>query len=438
MDPDTPFVHDDRVQDPLARPLKLACGATLPNRVAKAAMTEGLADPHDQPTERHTRLYQRWAEGGVGLSITGNVMVDRRFLERAGNVVLDQTSSLDAFRVWAKAGTANGAQLFMQLNHPGRQCTRSTSQEPLAPSAVGLHLLGLFARPRALRGHEIETLIRAWANAARLAKEAGFSGVQIHAAHGYLISQFLSPIVNLREDEWGGPLKNRARFLLEVVRAVRREVGARFPIAVKLNSSDFQKGGFTAVESATVARWLADEGVDLLEISGGTYEALAFVNDGMRSYEGRAKSTKAREAFFLDYARTIRAAAPELPMMVTGGFRTAGFMRESLRDDEVDVIGIARPFCLEPDLARQLLSGTLDVLPTPERELRLGPGALGPDSENAKVRGLNNQAAVAYFYAQIIELAEGRGPRSTLSARRALVEHLRGELLRSQARAFQS
>jgi len=401
-------------------------------------MTEGLADPQDQPTERHQRLYQRWADGGLGLSVTGNVMIDRRHLERAGNVVLDQTSSLDAFRAWAKAGTANGTQLFMQLNHPGRQCNRASSQEPLAPSAVGLDLMGLFGKPRALKGHEIETLIHAWANAARLAKETGFSGVQIHAAHGYLISQFLSPIVNLREDEWGGPLQKRARFLLEVVRAVRREVGPRFPIGVKLNSSDFQKGGFTAVESATVARWLADEGIDLLEISGGTYEALAFINDGMRSYEGRAKSTKAREAFFLDYARTIRAAAPELPMMVTGGFRTATFMRESLRDDEVDVIGIARPFCLEPDLARQLLSGTLDVLPAPERELRLGPGALGPTSENKKVRGLNNQAEVAYFYAQLIELAEGRSPRHTLSSRRALVEHLRGELVRARARTFQN
>ncbi len=436
MDPVSRFGQDDRVEDPLARPLKLACGVTLPNRVAKAAMTEGLADPRDQPGERLDRLYKRWADGGLGLSITGNVMIDRRHLERAGNVVLDQTSSLDAFRAWAKAGTANGTPLFMQLNHPGRQCNRASSLEPLAPSAVGLDLLGLFGQPRALKEHEIGTMIHAWANAARLAKEAGFSGVQIHAAHGYLISQFLSPIVNLRDDAWGGPLQKRARFLLEVVRAVRREVGPRFPVAVKLNSSDFQKGGFTAVESATVARWLADEGIDLLEISGGTYEALAFINDGMRSYEGRAKSTKAREAYFLDYARTIRAAAPELPMMVTGGFRSAAFMRESLRDDEVDVIGIARPFCLEPDLARQLLAGTQDVLPTPERELRLGPGALGPNSENAKVRGLNNQAEAAWFYAQLIELSEGRGPRHTLSSRRALVEHMRGEVARARARTF--
>ncbi|MEZ4329115.1 MAG: NADH:flavin oxidoreductase/NADH oxidase family protein [Polyangiales bacterium] len=424
--------------DPLALPLTLPCGVTLPNRIAKAAMTEGLADPLDQPTERHERLYARWAEGGVGLSITGNVMVDRRFLERAGNVVLDQTSELAAFRAWAAAGTRGGTQLFAQLNHPGRQCTRASSREPLAPSAVGLDLMGLFGRPRALEEHEIRTIIRAWANAARLCREAGFSGVQIHAAHGYLASQFLSPIVNLRTDDWGGPLDKRARFLLELVRAVRQAVGPGFPVAVKLNSSDFQKGGFTAVESATVAHWLAEEGIDLLEISGGTYEALAFMGDGMQSYEGRSRSTETREAFFLDYARTVRAAAPALPMMVTGGFRSSGFMRQALRDGELDVVGLGRPFCVMPDLAGRLLARTVDTLPAPERALRLGPGALGPSSESTQVRGLNSQAEAAYFYAQLIELAEGRGPRHGLGPARALMEHARGELQRARARRFRS
>ncbi|MCA9533151.1 MAG: NADH:flavin oxidoreductase/NADH oxidase family protein [Myxococcales bacterium] len=424
--------------DPLARPLTLPCGMTLPNRIAKAAMTEGLADPEDQPTARHERLYGRWADGGVGLAITGNIMIDRRFLERAGNVVLDQSSHLDAFRAWAAAGTRNGARLFAQLNHPGRQCTRASSRAPVAPSAVGLDMMGLFSVPRALEEHEIRTIIRAWANAARLCQEAGFSGVQIHAAHGYLVSQFLSPMVNLRTDEWGGPLDQRARFLLETVRAVRRAVGPRFPVAVKLNSSDFQRGGFTAVESATVARWLADEGIDLLELSGGTYEALAFMGDALSSYEGWSKSTKAREAFFLDYAHTVRDAAPGLPMMVTGGFRSSAFMRAAVRDGELDLVGIARPFCLVPDLAAQLLARTLDTLPTPERDLRLGPGALGPTSESARVRGMNSQAEVAFFYAQLIELAEGRGPRVSLGARRALLEHVRGELSRSRARKFQS
>jgi 2,4-dienoyl-CoA reductase-like NADH-dependent reductase (Old Yellow Enzyme family) len=400
-------------------------------------MTEGLADPWDQPGARHERLYRRWAEGGVGLSITGNVMVDRRFLERPGNVVLDQTSELEPFRRWAAAGTAAGTQLFMQLNHPGRQCSKTSSKEPLAPSEVGLELMGLFAKPRALRVHEIWTIIRAWANAARLAKEAGFSGVQIHSAHGYLSSQFLSPIVNLRTDEWGGVLSHRARFLLETVKAVRAAVGPSYPVMVKLNSSDFQKGGFTAVESATVARWLADEGVDLLEISGGTYEAVAFMGDGNVAYEGRAASTQAREAFFLDYARTIRAAAPQLPMMVTGGFRTADFMRQALESGEVDMVGLGRPFCVQPTLARDLIDG-LERAPAPERNLRVGPGYFGPSSSNTQLRSLNNQAEVAYFYAQIIELSEGREPRPSLSARRALFEHLRGELGRARARRFRA
>lgn len=424
----------------LQSPLELPCGVTIPNRIAKAAMTEGLADPEDAPTEAHATLYGRWSDGGAGLLVTGNVMIDRRYLERPGNVVLDprheDAGAMQRLTRWAEAGTRGGNQLFMQLNHPGRQCARMTTTHPVGPSDLGINVMGLFAKPRALRVPEIWAAVRGWAYAAKMAQAAGFTGVQVHSAHGYLLSQFLSPIANLRTDEWGGPLQNRARLLLEVVRAVREAVGDEFPISVKLNSSDFQKGGFTSVESSKVAEWLVAEKVDLLEISGGTYESLAFMGDNLNVVENRAESTRRREAFFLDYARTIREAAPDLPMMVTGGFRSAAFMRDALRHGEVDLIGIARPFCGDPAIAAKLISGEVETLRSYERGLRLGPGFLGPSSGSRQIRSMNNQAEVAWFYANIVALSQGESPDLGLGAWSALFQHVRGEMRRASARVF--
>ena len=265
--------------DPLAAPLALPCGAVLPNRLAKAAMTEGLADAGLRATDRLARLYRRWSEGGAGLLVTGNVQIDRFVLERPGNVVLDSRwlPSVDAtararLADWARAGTVAGNHLWMQISHAGRQSPRYVCREPLAPSAVPLQLMGNYATPRALRDDEIVALIGRFADAAAIARDCGFSGVQIHAAHGYLISSFLSPLTNRRTDAWGGALEHRARLLLQTVRAVRAAVGPGFPVGVKLNSDDFRQGGFSHDECLRVVEWLGDAGIDLLEISGGTYE----------------------------------------------------------------------------------------------------------------------------------------------------------------------
>ena len=218
--------------DSLAAVLRLPCGGTLPNRLAKAAMTEGLADMAMRATERHAQLYRRWSEGGAGLSITGNVMVDRRYLERPGNVAIDLSypSSVDALarrrlREWAEAGTVAGNHLWMQISHAGRQTPRYVASRPVGASDVRLDLLGNYARPRALSEREILDIVRGFAQAAAIARECGFTGVQVHAAHGYLISSFLSPVTNRRTGAWGGSLPNRARLLLETVTAVRRAVG---------------------------------------------------------------------------------------------------------------------------------------------------------------------------------------------------------------------
>jgi 2,4-dienoyl-CoA reductase-like NADH-dependent reductase (Old Yellow Enzyme family) len=407
------------VTSPLAAPLTLPCGAVLPNRIAKAAMTEALGDLRDDATPELERLYRRWSLGGAGLLITGHVMVDRRFLEQAGNVVLDDETDETRLRAWVAAGTEGGNHLWAQLNHPGRQTTRFHSERPVAPSAVALPVRGFFARPRALEESEIGELIAAFARSAGIARRAGFTGVQVHAAHGYLISQFLSPRTNRRSDAWGGPLEHRARFLLEVVRAVRAAVGAGYPVAVKLNSSDFQRGGFEHREAVEVARMLAAEAIDLLEISGGTYERVAFAGQRRVAFAGqrraaaadpRAAATRAREAYFLEYAHAIRAAMPGVPLMVSGGFRTPAVMGEVLRAGEADVLGIARPFCVEPDSPARLLAGSPEPLPSPEERIRVGYGWTGPHSPSADLRAYNAQAATAWFYRQIERLGAGEEP----------------------------
>jgi len=413
----------------LNQPLPLPCGAHLPNRLMKAAMTEGLADPFGRVTDPLVTLYRRWSSGGAGLLITGNVMIDARYLERPGNIVIDHNEDRSALRALAEAGTHADNHLWMQISHPGRQCSRIVNNRPVAPSPVQLKLLGNFARPRQLEVNEIEAAIAGYARVAGVARETGFSGVQIHAAHGYLISQFLSPLTNKRTDDWGGDPIRRARFLLETVQAVRETVGDDFPIAVKLNSADFQKGGFTLADSCQVAAWLQDGGIDFLEVSGGTYEQprlLGYNGNPDRQQEPVRESTKRREAYFLEYAQAIRKST-STPLAVTGGIRDSAFMNAALADDELDVIGLARPLCVDPDLPRKLLQGVATHARRDELDLRLGPGVLGPASPVAAFRALNTQGGAAWYYRQIIRLAEGRKPDTELNFSRALLQHFRDE-----------
>ncbi len=390
----------------LDSPITLPCGVTLPNRLFKSAMTEGLADLNDNATERHNTLYRRWSEGGTGTLVTGNVMVDRRFLERPGNVVADGNGGEDNLRRWAAAGTVAGNQLWMQINHPGRQCQKIVSGQPFAPSAVPIKLAGMFGMPKPMTLNDIEQAIDGYVRVAVLARETGFTGVQIHAAHGYLISEFLSPLANHRSDDWGGSLENRARFLLETIKRVRKAVGPAFPVSIKLNSADFSKGGFTHEESLQVARWASEAGIDLLEISGGTYEQLALMGDKPDS--GKAQSTLQREAYFLEYASGIRKVT-QVPLAVTGGFRTRKAMQEALDSGSTDLIGIARPLCIEPDV-HSLLDGSSEGFEAWEHQLRIGPGWLGPRSSNRTLRTLNFSAATQWYYRHIIDLSEERRP----------------------------
>ncbi|MBR0797875.1 NADH:flavin oxidoreductase/NADH oxidase family protein [Bradyrhizobium jicamae] len=325
--------------------LTLPNGTVVPNRIAKAAMEENMADAEHLPSAELLRLYQAWADGGAGLIITGNVMIDRRAMTGPGGVVLEDGSRLDAFRDWTRAGRARGAQMWLQLNHPGRQMMKSLGQQTRAPSAVSLDLgkhSNLFATPKAMTEQDIHEVITRFANAAKLGEQAGFSGAQIHAAHGYLISQFLSPLTNRRTDDYGGSLENRARILIETVKAVRAAVSPGFSVAVKLNSADFQRGGFDAADAKIVVGMLNRLPVDLVELSGGSYEAPAM--QGV-ARDGR---TLAREAYFLEFARDIAAVA-KMPVMVTGGIRRIGIVQKVL-DSGVAIAGIGTALAVKPDL----------------------------------------------------------------------------------------
>jgi 2,4-dienoyl-CoA reductase-like NADH-dependent reductase (Old Yellow Enzyme family) len=393
----------------------------VPNRLCKSAMTEGLANAHDRATTAHQRLYSTWARGGAAILMSGNIMIDRRYLERAGNVVVEDASGSSALRAWAQAVHEGGSQLWAQISHPGRQCPRLVSLTPLAPSEVQLHAVANFGRPRAAAEADIQDVIQRFANTAALVQEAGLHGVQVHSAHGYLLSQFLSGRTNLRQDQWGGTLANRARLLLEVVRAVRARVGPRYPISVKLNSSDFVKGGFTLDESVQVVQWLNDAGVDLLEVSGGTYEQLEFFK---ALPEGEVRdSTREREAMFLEYAKSIKAVAG-MPIMVTGGFRTLAAMEAALTGGHTDMLGVARPFCLDPDFPKRMFTGQMDRLPVPEDKLVLGSGHWGPNSASNSMRTLNNLCQAAWYYRQIERMGAGQLPVSDLSPLQAMMVHL--------------
>lgn len=352
----------------IGSPLTLPCGVTLPNRIAKAAMSEQLGEIDGAPSQTLIRLYSAWGRGGAGLLVTGNVMIDRRAYVEPRNVTLEDDRHLEAVGNWARAGARAGAIMVMQINHPGRVAVgplhrRPVGPSPLRPGAVGFNL----RKPRALSLDEIDDLRRRYARTAELAVAAGFSGVQVHAAHGYLLSQFLSPIANQRSDQYGGTPEKRRRLLLEVITDVRAAIGPAAVLSVKLNSADFQRGGLDEDESLEIALALERAGIDLLEVSGGNYEAPAMtgvVQD----------ATREREAYFLRYAKRLRDRSA-VPLMLTGGVRTRDFMNEVLALGAVDVLGLGRPFAVRPDIAAALLAGTGEPVTLPTAPTLTIPGA---------------------------------------------------------------
>lgn len=389
-------------------------GTQLPNRLAKAAMEENLANQDQAPSEQLIKLYSAWAKGGVGLMITGNVMVDHRAMTGPGGVVLENDSQSTQFERWANAAKSGGAQVWMQINHPGRQTPANLGQPTVAPSEVPMDLGNFskqFTPPRQLTAAEITDIKNRFVNAAVLAERFGFNGVQIHAAHGYLLSQFLSPISNKRTDEWGGPIENRARLLVDVVKGIRAAVGQQFSVSVKINSADFQRGGFSEDDAKAVVQMLNPLGLDLIELSGGSYEAPAMQG---RARDGR---TLAREAYFLEFAKDI-ATVSTVPVMVTGGIRRQAVAEQVLATEGISLVGIATALALNPNLPAEWKQGQPSV---PE---------LNPISWNNKV--LASLAYMAMVKHQLNRVSKGRGPNPGVSPAFALAEQQIGTFFRTR------
>ena len=394
----------------LENSLQLPNGAIIKNRIFKSAMSEALGTTNQNPSQSLVTLYKTWAEGGAGLVMTGNVMIDRNALGEPNNVAIEDERDLKMLTKWAKAGTENGTHLWMQLNHPGKQSPKMISKEPVAPSAVPLGggLKRFFNQPRALQVTEIEDLIDRFGEAARIAKKAGFTGVQIHAAHGYLFNQFLSPYHNQRTDEWGGTLANRMRFLEETYNEIRKQVGKTFPVGIKLNSADFQKGGFTEDESMEVLQRMSEIGIDLIEISGGNYENPIMMGADVK------ETTKKREAYFIAYAKKAQKLI-STPIVVTGGFRSQKGMEEAVANGEIDMVGIARPFALVPDLANRIFNGSYETVHA--RPIRTG------------IKRIDKSASlleIGWYEQQLARMGKSKSPNPDHNVWISLIQNLLG------------
>jgi len=387
---------------------------TFKNRIIKGAMSEALANTAGQPNQLHLGLYEAWAKGGLGCAITGNVMVDIRAKNEPGVVAIESERDLAKLQQWAQIGKQYGMVQLVQLSHPGRQCPKGLNKETVAPSAVPFSpaLATTFGTPRELREDEILDIIQRFARAAQICEQAGFEGVQLHGAHGYLISQFLSPLTNKRQDRWGGSIDNRMRFLLEIYQAVRAATSEDFIISVKLNSADFQRGGISEEDVIQVFKAIDAAGIDLIEVSGGTYEAPAMA--GVKA-EKRKASTLAREAYFLEFAERIRQEV-RCHLMVTGGFRTVQGMNTALASGACDFIGIARPFAVEPDLGHRLLAG---------QDVRYGV-----DKIKTGIPLVDKMAImeIIWYAAQFKYIAQGKQPNPKLSPLKVFFKYLKGNL----------
>ena len=385
-------------------------------------MTERIAFADNYTNQRHLNLYKKWAEGDIGILLTGNVQVDKNHLEGPANVCIEENTyaeQLPILRKWAEEGTKDNTHLWMQISHAGRQTPGEINSSPKAPSSVQLKIPGRnYGVPSALSTEEINEIIKKFTFVAKIARETGFTGIQIHSAHGYLLSEFLSPDINLREDEWGGTVENRSRIHVEIIKSIRREVGEDFPISVKMNSADFQKGGFSPDDSIQVAKIIEAAGVDNIEISGGTYEqprllGLDNVSINPDRSEVRKESTIAREAYFLEYAEKIKKNI-QIPLMVTGGFRTKEGMESAVKSGACEIVGVGRPLCANPFAIKEMFDGKIEQLPIYEKTLSLGPWIFSPSSPFRLIQALNAFGAQAWFYQQIKRMGDNKLPDLSL------------------------
>ena len=387
----------------LSSPLVLPNGNTLPNRLLKSALSESMADAFNNVTAPMIKLYQTWLDGGAGLVITGNMMVDRDNLERARNVVIDELVDTETLGRLGKL--SRHGQLWVQLSHPGRQVARYINSAPVsASSAPAVNIAGQFAKPHALTAEECEELVGAFTRSAVIAQEAGFDGVQIHCAHGYLLSQFLSPLVNSRDDQFGGDVVRRAELPRRIIQSVREVCGSRFGVGIKINGRDGVDRGFDPDMCLATALILDAAGLDLIEISGGTYETPIMADGGEEAF---------RACHSVGHKMTSQVKAA---VCVTGGLREVKVMEGLVEGKDCDLVGLGRPFCLDPAFPLKVLSGLQLTLPLPKVGVALG--------------GLSPLASVGCYTAMMRTVGDGERPTTNTWPLWSLSRQLLGDVLR--------
>jgi len=348
------------MRNPVFTSFTLPSGLVLKNRIAKAAMEENLAQEDQTPSQALKNVYSAWAKGGTGLIITGNVMVDHLAMTGPGGLVLEQSTDITAFAELARLSKQNNCKVVMQINHPGRQVFKKMGGKAISASSVALNMgkhSHLFGVPKAMTQTDIDDVITRFTQTALQAEKAGFNGVQIHAAHGYLLAQFLSPLTNKRDDKWGGSLQNRARLLLEITRSIKAACSPTLSVSVKLNSADFQRGGFEPSDAQVVVDLLNELNVDFVELSGGSYEAPA-----MQGKTGDER-TLAREAYFLEFAKAISQRS-SIPIMTTGGISRLSIANNVI-ESGVALVGIATALAYQPNLPNKWQNEPLQLAVLP-------------------------------------------------------------------------
>ncbi|KAK3076694.1 hypothetical protein LTS18_012315, partial [Coniosporium uncinatum] len=321
------------------------------------------------PSPEFIRLYERWGQGRIGVIVAGNLMVRYDAVEAFGNPIFcdNHDGRLTKYAEVARVSKQHGSLLVAQLSHPGRQGGVALNPNPVSASDVQLKKKWAgneFGKPRALTVPEIKEVVEAFAESAYWCHQAGYDGVQVHCAHGYLLAQFISQTTNLRTDEYGGDLSNRSRIVFEIIDAIKERVNdPTFIICVKINSVEFQDRGTTPEDCAFLCEKMEQYGVDFVDLSGGTFEA--------RAFEHKKDSTKAREAYFIEFAEMIRPKIKKMKIYVTGGFRTAAGMVRAVKDGACDGVGIGRPLAAEPFLCKEILEGKVqgsieNLVPLPQ------------------------------------------------------------------------
>ncbi|KAE8410215.1 putative FMN binding oxidoreductase [Aspergillus pseudocaelatus] len=353
--------------------VKLPCGLVFPNRFVKAAMAEMLAGWEHNPTPSMLEVYNQWGQGGWGALLTGNVQVDidhlgshfdpalhGEYTGKEGNEAL-----VESWAKYAQACQQHGTPAIVQISHPGRQSIRGAGNRGLfaptiAPSAIPVQigdgwLDGFVSRiafpaPREMTQADIDTVTRKFVDTARLMADSGFSGVELHGAHGYLIDQFLNPKTNFRTDAYGGTSEKRAKFVLDIITEIRKAVPSKFCVGIKLNSADHSSSTFE--ETMTQIGLLVEAGIDFLEVSGGSYEDPSMMGGTQPQKSAR---TAAREAFFIEFATEARKRYPDLVFMLTGGFRSRTGAEYAIKENACDLIGIGRPAAIDTKFPQLLL-----------------------------------------------------------------------------------